>query len=125
MDQEKKLEEELFGYQKLSRENKNVDVASLMINAMQNQQVNMVSPKMKKWAYLVSIGLPPFGLIFAVKLYLSSQRDAKHVANVCVVLTILGLLPLWLFGKMIFSSIGPNTAQIQHLNLHDIRELYQ
>ncbi len=125
MDQEKKLEEEFRGYQELAEGNKSVDVASLMINAMQNQNVNMVSPRMKKWAYLVSFGLPPFGLIFAVKLYFSSEADAKHVANVCVVLTVLGLLPLWLFGKMIFSGGGFDAAQIQQINLQDIRQLYQ
>jgi hypothetical protein len=125
MANEKKLEKELEMYENLAKDNKKIDVASLMINAIKNQERNYVSFKQKKWAYLISVGLPPLGLLFALKFYFSDETDAKQVANICVLLTILSGLSLWLISKMIFSSSGVNLEQIQQINLNDIKNLTQ
>lgn len=126
--QRKKLNKEFAAYEDLAKDNKKIDVAALMINALQNQDRNLVSFKQRKWAYLISVSLPPLGLICALKFYFSDEADAKHVANVCVLLTILSVLSYWLIDKMIFSSGGINNEQmqqIQNFNVNDIKNLTQ
>lgn len=122
---ETKLEQTIEEYKKLGEQNKNVDVAALMLNALKTEKENLVSPKMRKWAYLVSIGAPPLGLLFALKLYFSSEDDAKHVANVCIILTVISVLLFWLSAKIFFSSSGTSLQQIQQIKPADIYQLGQ
>lgn len=125
MDQEKKLEQEFDQLQNLAKDNKKIDVASLMLSALESQNQNLVSKKLKRWAYLISLGLPPLGLLFAIKFYFSIEDDAKRVAKICIFLTIVSLLFLWLFGKMFFSSTinNLNINQIQQLQNQDLQNL--
>ena len=125
MDQEKKLEKELQRYQELRKENPNLDVGTLMMNAIQNRKTNLVSPRGKKWAYLISIGLPPFGLLFALRYFFGPEDDAKQAAWVCVLLTVISILSLWLFGKLLFAGSGTSIDQLQQIKPSDIRELTQ
>lgn len=117
-----KLERQVNEYAKLAEENPNIDAASLIINAL-NQKENVVSSKLKKWAYLISIGLPPFGLLFALKFYLFSEEDdAARVGNICIILTIISVAFIWITMKMIFSSSGTSMDQIQQITpqmIHD------
>src|SRR4051812_39409353 len=100
------LEKKISEYQALGKENSNIDVASLMISALNSEKKNLVSSKQKKWAYLVSVGVPPFGFFFALKFYFGEEDDAKHVANICIILTCLSVLSFWLISKSLFSSTG-------------------
>lgn len=122
MDQDKKIEEEIKTYGDLAKENPNVDVASLMLNALNKPGKNSVSSKSKKWAYLISIGAPPFGLLFSLKYYFSNEDDAKQVANMCVVLTLVALGGLWLTSKVIFSGTGASVEQIHQIKPQDIND---
>lgn len=124
MERDKILEKQFQDYQQLAKQDKNIDVASLMLNAISShiQNQNVVSSKIKRWAYLTSIGVPPLGLFFAAKYYFSSEDDARHVANVCVVLTILGLLSYWLMAKLVFSSSGASLSQIQQITPQEIQQ---
>lgn len=125
MDQEKKLEQEFDQLQNLAKDNKKIDVASLMLSALESQNQNLVSKKLRRWAYLISLGLPPLGLLFAIKFYFSTEDDAKRVAKICIFLTIVSLLLLWLFSKMFFSSTinNLNINQIQQLQNQDLQNL--
>jgi len=125
MDQEKKLEQEFDQLQNLAKDNKKIDVASLMLSALESQNQNLVSKKLRRWAYLISLGLPPLGLLFAIKFYFSTEDDAKRVAKICIFLTIISLLFLWLFSKMFFSSTinNLNINQIQQLQNQDLQNL--
>lgn len=123
MDFEKKLGDELKQYQELAKKNPEVDAQMLMMNALQNRKVNLVSTRGKKWAYLVSIGLPPLGLVCALRYYFGDEDDAKRAALVCVVLTAVGLVGLWLFGKILFSSSGTSLEQLKLIKPSDIRQL--
>jgi hypothetical protein len=125
MDAEKKLERQFDEYLNLHKENKNVDIAGLMLNALQNQKKNLVSEKQKRWAYLISIGIPPFGFLFALNFYLSDKEDGKSVGNVCIVLTILSVLSFWAISKMLFSGSGTSLNQIQQITPQDIQQLSQ
>ena len=125
MDREKKLEKELEKYQELAKQNPDVNVEMLMMNAIQNRKQNLVSPRGKKWAYLISIGLPPLGLLCALRYFLGSEDDAKRVAWICVLLTALGIASIWLFGKILLGSTGDTLNQLQQINPNDLRQLTQ
>lgn len=122
---EEKLEKKFEQYRKLSEQDKNIDVASLMINALQKQTENLLSSREKKWAYIISLGFPPFGLIFAVKFYLSDKDDSRQAAIICVVLTILSFFVAWLFIKIMLSGSNVDLNQIKEINPDEIRQLYE
>jgi hypothetical protein len=127
MDSDKRLQQEISEYQNLAQENKNIDVTALMLNALnkQTENGNVVSSKAKKWAYWISVSVPPVGLFFAAYYYFSSEDDAKHVANICVILTIVCLAFIWMLGKTILSGSGTSLDQIQQIKPSDIQQLYQ
>jgi len=122
MDQDKKIEERFSEFQALGKEDKNIDVAKLMLYSL-NQKGNVVSSKKKRWAYIISLALPPVGLLLALKYYFDDEDDARHVANMCVLITLLSLLAAWIFIKMLFSGTGTSLNQIQQINPQDLRDL--
>lgn len=122
MDQDK-LTKEFETYRKLGEKDKNIDVASLMLNAMDKTHDNLLPIKQKRWAYLVSIGFPPFGLLFALKFYFSGKDDGQENALLCVVLTAVSILLAVITVKLMLSGSGVDTSQIQQLDPKDIQEL--
>jgi len=100
---EEKLTKEIETYRELAKSDKKIDVAALMINALQKSESNMLTAKEKRWAYLIAIGAPPLGLLFALKFYLSDKDDSKEAALMCVVLTAVSIMILVLFTKLLFS----------------------
>jgi hypothetical protein len=120
MDQDKKIEQTFKEFEDVAKENPNIDVASLMINTLQNQQKNQVSSKQKKWAYAISLGLPPFGFLFALKFYLDDKDDAKSVGNICIILTIVSMVVLVLSSKLFFSGTGTSMQQLQQIKPSDV-----
>ena len=125
MDQETKLAEQIKDYADVAKENPNVDMGLLLSSALQNQNQPVVSSKVRKWAYLVSVALPPFGLLFALKYFFSDESDARQVAWTCVILTAVGIAGLWIGAKLIFSGSGTSVQQIQQIKPNDIIQLTQ
>ena len=125
MNPEKDLEKKINLYQDAAKQNPNVDVGMLMLNALQNEDKNKVSSKMKRWAYLVSLGAPPFGLLFALKLFFSDEDDARDVAWMCVTLTAVSVLLFAVGLKLIMSGSGTSLDQIQKITPQQIQELGQ
>ncbi len=125
MSNESKLEQQVNEYAALAKENPNIDVTSLMLNAV-SQKNNLVSPGVKKWAYIISLGVPPIGLFIAIKYYFfSDEEDAFQVANICIILTFVALGSIWLFGKVFLSSSGTSVEQIQQINPKIIHDTFQ
>ncbi len=124
MDEEK-LTEEIKKIHELAKENKKIDVASLMINALQKHQANLLPVNEKRWAYFISLGVPPLGLMFALKFYLSDKDDAKDAAMMCVFLTAVSILFAILFFKVFAGSTGTDLNKIQQIKPQDIQELVQ
>jgi hypothetical protein len=122
---EEKLEKEFEVYKQIAKEDKKIDVAALMINALQKHEANLLPEKQKRWAYLISLTVPPVGLFFALKFYLQDKDDAKEAALMCLVLTALSILLTVLFTKALLSSSGTNLNQIQQIKPADIQQLYQ
>jgi hypothetical protein len=125
MDTEKKIEKQISAYQQIAKYNKDIDMPALVMNALENQYKNSVSTKQKHWAYLISVALPPFGLIFAIIFYLSDKDDAKRVANICVLLTVLAGAAFFITGYIMFSSSGVSVDQIQQFNPDNLQQLVQ
>ena len=124
MDQEKELEQKFKEYENLSKQDKEIDTAALMMNALENQQKDLLTPKIKRWAYFISVAFPPFGLLFAIKFYFFSDKsDAKRTANICVILTILVFALIWFIGRIMFQSAGVDMNQVQQINPQDLQDL--
>ncbi len=125
MDPDKDLEKKVDLYQSVAKDNPNVDVGMLMLNALQNEDKNKVPGKWKKWAYLISIGVPPFGLLFALKYFFSDEDDARDVAWMCVTLTAVSILLYAVGMKLLFAGTGANMSQIEKITPQQIQELGQ
>lgn len=121
---DEKLQEIVTEYADLAKD-KNIDVAALMVNALQQEDNNMLSSKTKRWAYLISLGVPPFGLLFAIYFYFSDKSDGKNAALMCLILTIFTVVISIIFIKMIFSGSGTSVEQIQQIKPADIYQLTQ
>lgn len=126
MDNEDKINKEIEMYRRAAAENKNIDVASLMMQALDKNTANNVIPAgQKRWAYLISVGLPPFGLIFAAKYYWSGADDGKDAAWICITLTAVGILGMILMFKSLLSGSGASFQQIEQIKPSDIQQLVQ
>ena len=79
MNTEKKLADQVEVISELAKENKHIDAATIMMNALELSEKNTVSPKAKKWAYLISIAAPPLGMLCAVWYFFKTEEDAKQV----------------------------------------------
>ncbi len=119
-----KLEQEIGEYSKLAKD-KNVDVAALMLSALQNDQRNVIKPSTKRWAYLISLGIPPLGLLFALYFYFGDSDDGKQAAVVCAVLTVISIIAAIILTKVILSGSGTSLEQIQQIKPQDIYESVQ
>ncbi len=125
MDKEQKIAEQVKVIADLAKDNSNIDVASLMLNALKTDNRKLVEPKYKRWAYLISAGAPPAGIIFAFRYYFGEEEDGKQVAYTCIVLTILGSIGALLFLKGLFGSSGASVDQIKTIKPSDIKSLYE
>ncbi len=126
MNPDEEIAKKVEIYEGLAKENPNIDIGLLAMNALITQKQNTVSPKAKRWSYLISISLPPVGLLIALKYYsFSDERDAKNVANTCVILTVVSLLMFWFGAKLLFSSAGTTPAQIEQIKPSDIQQILQ
>ncbi len=121
---DEKLQELVTEYADLAKDKK-IDAAALLINALEQQDQNRLAASTKRWAYLFSLGLPPFGLLFAIWFFASDKTDAKQAAWVCVTLTVLSALFSIIILKMILGGSGASVEQIQQIKPADIYELTQ
>lgn len=127
MSAEEEVQKKIQDYQELAKSNKDINVAALMISALEQAQRDEIDEKRKKRAYLVSVVAPPLGLLYAVRYWFSEKADGKHVAKVCVLLTVIALLLAWVVGKAMFASVGGGDAvqQAQNINVEDLKRLLQ
>jgi len=117
------LEKQVSEYQSLAKENPEVNVSLLMMNALEN--ANKKETHSHRWGYWVAIGLPPLGLLFAVKYWMSGEDNDKQAARICVLLTVIGVIMLFAFGKLFFSSAGVTPQQIEQIKPNDALQLLQ
>lgn len=126
MESEKSVEAKISLYKELGDKDKKINVAALMINALEQSQREETDRKKKSRAYLVSVTVPPLGLIFALVYWFSGRDDGKHIAKVCIVLTVISLLIAWGIGALMVSSLGADqSAQLQTLKPEDVTSLFK
>lgn len=119
---DEKLEQIVTEYAALAKD-ENIDTSALLINALEQQEQNKISSGTKRWAYLISIGLPPLGLLFAAWFYFSDKDDGQSTAIACLILTAISGIISILLIKAIFSGSGVSPEQIQQIKPADIYEL--
>lgn len=124
---EEKLAEELKAYQNAAKGENKVDLSALMISALERSEQNRLSPSQKRWAYLVSLGMPPLGLLFALKFFLADKdkEDANSAGWVCVILTAFAIIMMVVFMKAFFSTAGTSVQQIEQINPQQVNQLLQ
>ena len=120
MATEDKLAKQVEEYAKIAKENPNVNVGLLMMNALQTEKQNNVSSKAKWWVYTISSSIPMSGFLFAFYYYFKDEDDAKQVAWIAIFLTLLSLLMYWILGKAAFSGSGASIQQIQQITPAEI-----
>lgn len=125
MGTEKEVSKKIELYQDLAEKNKNIDAASLMISALAQAQQEEIGQRKKRRAYLISIGVPPLGLFYALYYYFSEKSDGKRVALLCVIFTAISIGIALLIGSLMFSSAGVDTNAVQNVNIEDVRRLLQ
>lgn len=114
MADENKLNQQMEEYARLGKEHKDVNVAALMINALEQAQRDEMEQSKKKKAYLVSLFLPPLGYLAALWVLYQDKPDAKKVALNCAIITSISLLFSWWFMHAISSVVPADTsAQLQ------------
>lgn len=121
---EQKLEELVNEYATLAKDD-NIDTSALLMNALEQEDQNRISTKTKRWAYLISIGVPPLGLLFAAMFYFGDKSDGKSTAIACVVLTAVSCLITYVIFQSILSGSGTTVEQIQQIQPTDIYQLSQ
>lgn len=111
-------------YSELAKDKK-IDVASLMLNALQQQDQNRLSLRTKRWVYLVSIGLPPLGYLIAFYLYFKEESDAKQTSYICVGLTTFSFIMTIIFFQAFLKTSGTNVDQLKQIKPTDVYQLTQ
>ena len=127
MTSEEKIAEQIKAYQEAAKDSPKVDVASLMINALEQSAQNRISSKQKHWAYLIALSAPPLGLIFAAKFWFvdAEKEDSRNAAYICIGLTVFSIVLFMVFMKIFFSSSGTSVQQIEQIHPSDIYQLTQ
>ncbi len=122
---EQDLNKKIEDYSALAKENPNIDVGLLMSTALTNEDKALSEKKSYRWPYLIALGLPPFGLLFAIKYYLSGDDQDKSAANICVALTVVSILMFYGFTRILFTSSSTSVEQIQQIKPSDINQILQ
>lgn len=119
------LEKKIQDYSQLAKENPNVDVSLLMMSALKNENEKLTTAKSRKWPYIISLSVPPLGLLYAAKFYLSGDSDDRSAGNMCVILTVVSIVAFLIFGKVLISSSGTTPQQIEQITPQDIHNTLQ
>ncbi|HEX3095585.1 MAG TPA: hypothetical protein VHQ20_00515 [Patescibacteria group bacterium] len=121
---DEKLESLVNEYAELAKD-KNIDAAALLGNALLQDQENKTSTKVKRWAYLISISVPPSGILIGLYFYFSDKSDGKQTAYVCIGVTLFSLLLSYFIFKAVISGSGASVQQIEQIKPSDIYQLSQ
>lgn len=121
---DEKLDQIVSEYAELAKD-KNIDASALLINALEHQNNNTIPQSTKRWAYLISIGVPPLGFLFAAWFYAGDKDDRKTTAIACLVLTVLSSIIGFMLLKAMFSGPGITPSQLQEMQPKDAYELVE
>ncbi len=119
------MEDKIKTFRELSKENPNVNVNLLMMNALETESEKKTSARSYKWPYLISVGIPPFGLIYVFKYYFSDDENDQRAAKICLLLTIISVIAFFAFSKALFSGSDTSVQQIEQIKLQDIQQINQ
>lgn len=116
------LNQQIEALQELKKQNPDVDVDALMLSALHQHSTLTEKPKSYKWAYLISLGVPPFGFFFAIKFFMSGEQKDRDAAFVCLILTGISIILFVSIAKMF---AGSGVSSINQLTPADVQNLTQ
>ncbi len=122
---EQDLEKQINTFKEVAQENPGVDVNLLMANALEVESQKRGQGKSYKWAYVVALGFPPFGLVYTIKYYINGDEEDNRAGKVCALLTVISVILFFAFIKIFFSSASISPKQLEQLQPADIMQLYQ
>ncbi len=121
-----KLEEQVKTYVELAKKDKKIDIASLMMTAMDDAKHNHLPVKEKRWAFIISLSIPFIGFYYAFKYFNSNADDANETALACGILACVCLISFWMVQGTLGSSLSGGQLQgVQDLKPSDVYELTQ
>jgi len=121
---ESKLEEQFKKLQELAKHDKSIDVAGLMMKALDSHQDNYIPIKEKRWAYLSAIAVPFVGFVFVIRFLMSDKEDALQTAMVCTILSCLCLILTAIVSHTLTAGLGAQGGQgLQDINPSDVYDL--
>ncbi len=126
MESEQSVSAKIAQYKELGDKNKNINVAALMINALEQSRREEIAQKKRSRAYIVSVTLPPLGLFFAAWYWFSGREEGRRVAKICLILTAISGALAWGLTALISSSMtADQTAQLQTFRPEDVTSLFK
>ena len=106
------LETKLADIQEISKKDPSVNATALMITALEQEHKDQSEIKHKRWAYLVSIGLPPLGYILAIYYrFFSAKKDGINLAWWCAGLTTFSILVSYITLQIILGAATQSSGQ--------------
>ncbi len=120
---EEKISEQLKQIQELAKKDKTIDVAALIANTLSVADKNTIPVKAKRIAYLVSLGVPLAGFVYAIKYWYSDADDGLETALGCAVLGCVCLIITFLTTKAMTS--GLTGANLNSLQPSDVQQLVE
>ncbi len=124
---EKDLQAKIDEYKALAAANpdRQIDVAALVMSAMDNQEHSHVSNKVRNWSYTASLLFPPVGLLIAAYFWwFNKKEDAHKLALVCIGLTVFIVAITLIFIDVLIQSVA-TPAQLQGIENLNPNQLQQ
>ncbi len=103
---ESKLEEQFKQLQELAKKDKSIDVAGLMVKALETHNDNFIPIKEKRWAYIVSIAVPLAGFYYVIKYFTSDKEDGLQNAMICTILSCFCLIITWIVSGTLSAGLS-------------------
>ena len=93
---EKDLEEQLKQLAELAKKDKEINITELVEKTLAQKYTNTeyVPTNQRRWAYILSFGVPPLGIFFAIKFFFGDKKDGLDNALICFVLTCISVVIL-------------------------------
>jgi hypothetical protein len=106
------IENKLQSIQQIAQSDPHIDATALMISALEQEHVDQTETKHKRWAYVISLGLPPIGYGIAIYYrFFSSKKDAFRIAWWCIGLTTFSIIISAFTLKVILNAATQVTGQ--------------
>jgi hypothetical protein len=109
MSKEQELEKQFKEFQRLAEENKDVDVKTLMVNAL-DRHISTTQPSKQGRGFvgvgpvLWSLGMPVIGIYYLIRYLVADDGEEKRQALICMIVSAVSLFIYWYVSSILFSG---------------------